>query len=368
MRIFLIIIALIIVSSTEHLTAQGCVDIRSNGNTCNAAKAGETKGWILNFNNRYFKSYKHFVGKEEQKQRVKEGSEVINHSFSWDFTLTKTLNKYWSVSVNVPLISNVRSSKYEHYGNSSTNPNARNKTSAFGIGDIRLSAYRWIFDPATSYSGNLQIGLGLKLASGNYEYTGYFHKLTSTGKDSVVIGPVDQSIQLGDGGTGISLELNGYYNFSARTGMYGNFYYLANPREQNGVSTSRGGSASPTSVQYFFSTMSVPDQFMVRSGMGYMASKNINLSGGIRIEGIPSSDLIGGDKGFRRPGYVISAEPLISYMTKKTTLYFSAPVAIERNRTKSYSDKLRSGATGTDVHGDAAFADYLINVGFSVHL
>ena len=29
-----------------------------------------------------------------------------------------------------------------------------------------------------------------------------------------MIGPVDQSIQLGDGGTGITVELNGFYNFS----------------------------------------------------------------------------------------------------------------------------------------------------------
>ena len=367
MKKTIIIIAIAIISN-QDLSSQGCVAIRSNGNSCNSARAGEANGWIFNFNNRYFKSYKHFVGKEEQEQRVKEGTEVINHSFSWDLTLTKVLNKYWSLSLNVPVISNTRSSKYEHYGNGSTNPNARNSTRAFGTGDIRFTAYRWMFDPATSHKGNLQVGLGIKLPTGNYEYTDYFHKLSASGGDSTVIGPVDQSIQLGDGGTGISFELNGYYNFSARLGFYGNFYYLANPREQNGVSTSRGGSTSASSVQYFSNTMSVPDQFMVRGGLGYAASKKFNIAGGIRMEALPSSDLIGGDRGFRRPGYVISAEPTISYMTKKATFYFSVPVAIERNRTKSYSDKLRSEATGTDVHGDAAFADYLVNIGFSIHL
>lgn len=368
MKRILIIIAILLFTANQQTNAQGCVAIRSNGNTCSAPKAGEAKGWMLNFNTRYFKSYKHFVGKEEQKERVENGTEVINHSFSWDFTLTKTLNKYWSLSLNVPVLSNVRSSMYEHYGNSSTNPNARNNTRSFGIGDIRFSASRWIFDPAKSHKGNLQAGLGLKLATGDYRYQDYFHKLTSRGTDSTVLGPVDQSIQLGDGGTGISLELNGYYNISHRIGFYGNFYYLANPREQNGVSTSRGGTTSSTAIQYFTSTMSVPDQFMVRGGAAYTAAKNLTVSGGIRIEAIPSGDLIGGDKGFRRPGYVISAEPTISYMTKKANFYLSVPVAIERNRTKSYSDKLRSVATGTDVHGDAAFADYLVNVGFSIHL
>jgi hypothetical protein len=368
MKKIFILIAILIIAVSQQILAQGCVAIRSNGNTCSIAKAGDTKGWTLNFNNRYFKSYKHFVGKEEQKERVEEGTEVINHSFSWDFTLTKAVNKYWSFSVNVPIISNVRSSMYEHYGNSSTNPNARNNTKAFGLGDIRANAYCWLFDPAKSHKGNLQVGLGIKFATGDYEVMDYFHKLTSRSTDSAVIGPVDQSIQLGDGGTGIALEINGYRNIGNQFGVYGNFYYLMNPREQNGVSTSRGGSSSATNIQYFSSTMSVPDQFMVRGGVNYMISKSLTASCGVRMEAIPSSDLVGGDKGFRRPGYVLSVEPTISYMTKKANFYLSVPVAFERNRTKSYSDKLRSAATGTDVHGDAAFADYLINIGFSIHL
>jgi hypothetical protein len=364
-----VLLVLICVFATiQQASSQGCVAIRSNGNTCSNLKAGTDKGWQLNFNNRYFKSYKHFVGTEEQKERVEDGTEVINHSFSWDFTLVRTLNKYWSFSLNVPLLSNVRSSMYEHYGNNSTNPNARNNTSSFGIGDIRLSTYRWILDPVKSHKGNLQVGLGLKLPTGDYQYQDYFHKLTSRGTDSTVLGPVDQSIQLGDGGTGLTFELNGYYNISARTGFYGNFYYLTNPREQNGTSTSRGGSQSATNIQYFTTTMSVPDQFMVRGGVNYTITKRLSAAGGIRLEGIPSSDLIGGDKGFRRPGYVITAEPAITYMTKKSTFYLSFPVALQRNRTQSYSDKLRSAATGTKVQGDAAFADYLINFGFAVHL
>lgn len=96
--------------------------------------------------------------------------------------------------------------------------------------------------------------------------------------------------------------------------------------------------------------------------------KKLTFSGGIRIEGIPSSDLFGGDKGFRRPGYVISAEPVVSYMAKKTSLYLSVPVALQRNRTQSYADKLQTGSTGIKVQGDAAFADYLINIGCTIRL
>jgi hypothetical protein len=37
-----------------------------------------------------------------------------------------------------------------------------------------------------------------------------------------------------------------------------------------------------------------------------------------------------------------------------------------RNRTQSVTDKENSEITGTYRHGDAAFADYSINIGFSV--
>lgn len=340
--------------------SQGCVAIRSSGNTCSMAKPGQDKGWAFNFNNRYFKSYKHFVGTEEQKHRVDSGTEVINHNFSWDLTLTRTFDKYWSLAVSVPIISNVRSSLYEHGGNSPYNQANRHSTRSFGLGDVRVTAYRWLFDPLKARKGNIQAGLGLKLPTGDYRVQDFFIK--SDG--SQVLGPVDQSIQLGDGGTGFTTELNGYYNFSHRFSAYGNFYYLINPREQNGVSTKRGGVPNQTDLLYFTSTMSVPDQFMFRTGASYMANK-FTFSAGGRIEAIPSSDLVGGDKGFRRPGYVISAEPVVAYQAKKFNLYASVPVALVRDRTQSNADKLRTKATGNKVQGDAAFADYSINVGIS---
>jgi hypothetical protein len=76
------------------------------------------------------------------------------------------------------------------------------------------------------------------------------------------------------------------------------------------------------------------------------------------IEGIPSSDLVGGDRGFRRPGYTISIEPGLSYMAGRHTITLSVPVAVDRNRVRSFADKLNGR------HGDAAFADYAVNVGY----
>jgi hypothetical protein len=362
MKLVYLTFIILAVAASNQLSAQGCVAIRSTGNSCSLGRPESAKGWLMNMNNRYFKSYKHFVGTIEQKEREENGTEVINHNYSIDLTATRFFNSRWWVSITVPVISNTRSSLYEHGGNSG-GEGARHSTQSFGIGDIRISAYRWLLDPATHYKGNIQAGLGVKLPTGDYQYMDYFYKSDGT----TVLGPVDQSIQLGDGGTGIIGELNGFYNFSHRLGVYANFFYMANPREQNGVSTARGGTPSASNVQYFSSVMSVPDQYMTRGGVSYMFDR-FTTSAGIRIEGIPSSDLIGGDKGFRRPGIVVAAEPTISFRAKKLELYLSVPVALQRNRTQSYSDKLRSEATGTKVQGDAAFADYVINAGLSFRL
>jgi hypothetical protein len=94
-RITIIIILLFIVGINEELSAQGCVAIKGTAGVC--SRPGEATGWELNLNSRYFKSYKHFVGTIEQKQREEEGTNVINHSAELDVTATRYLNLRWSL-------------------------------------------------------------------------------------------------------------------------------------------------------------------------------------------------------------------------------------------------------------------------------
>jgi hypothetical protein len=345
----------ILLSNT--VAAQGCVAIRSTGGICTMehAHAENASKWVLNVNNRYFKSFRHFVGTKEQKQRIANGSEVINHSYTLDLTLTRNLNKWWSLSIDAPILANSRSSLYEHDGKN------RFSTHSFGLGDVRLSAYRWVLDPAKMPKGNIQFGLGIKLPTGDYKYQDIFHKNDST----LVLGPVDQSIQLGDGGLGFSAEMNAYYNLSKKFSLYGNLYYLLNPREQNGTLTSRGGTPSATSIKNGSFVMSVPDQYMIRAGAN-ATFKDLTVSVGFRDECLPAHDLIGGSKGFRRPGYILSVEPGLTYNFKKVNVYAYVPVAFERNRTQSVADIFQTKLTGVYTQGDAAFADYTVNVGFSV--
>ncbi|MCW3106263.1 MAG: hypothetical protein JWQ09_769, partial [Segetibacter sp.] len=333
--------------------AQGCVAIRSTGGYCSMQHADSSK-WLLSINNRYFKSFRHFVGTEEQKQRQTLGNEVINHSIATDVAITRKIGSRWSFMLDMPILSNSRSSLYEHSNV------GRFTTHSFGVGDMRIALYRWLWNPEKLYKGNLQVGLGVKLPTGAYNYQDYFRLTDSTKR----LGAVDQSIQLGDGGTGITLELNGFYNLSHSLSLYGNFYYLSNPREQNGVSTARGGTASASAIANGSDVMSVPDQLMIRAGANFMVH-NFTFSAGLREEVLPVEDLIGGSSGFRRPGRILTVEPGITYNFSKVNVFAYVPTAISRNRTQSVADRITTQRTGKFTQGDAAFADYSINIGAS---
>ncbi len=359
-RVLIILFGSILFMQVES-NAQGCVAIRSTGSSCLLQEAHTGSGkWQVNANYRYFRSFRHFKGKEEQKERLEQKTEVINYSHSLDLSIVRKLNERWSLSLNMPLLATRRSSLYEHgLVNGSYVKRERRSTESFGLGDIRASAYYWIFDPLTSAKGNVQLGMGIKFATGDYDYKDYWHNVGPNGSSE--LRTVDQSMQLGDGGTGITAELNAYYNVASNLSMYANLFYLSNPREVNGTRTYRE-TLSP--ALYNETICSVADQYMARAGFAYNV-KHFSFMAGARVDGIPVYDLVGGSEGFRRPGYAIAVEPAVSLMTKKANWFIAVPVAIARNRTQSVTDKERSKESGTFQQGDAAFADYVINAGVS---
>ncbi len=356
-----IISFLFIVFAGSRANAQGCVAIRSTGSSCFTGNAADdSTKWQLNLNYRYFKSFRHFKGDEEQKERLVEMTDVRNWSHSIDISLIHHLTNRFSIGLNLPLIGNERSSLYEHgLVNGSYIKRERRNTSSYGLGDMRLTAYYWLVDPAKGSKGNIQLGAGIKFATGDYDYKDYWYNVGPGGTPE--LRTVDQSIQLGDGGTGLVLEMNGYTSLNHRLTAYGNIYYLLNPRNVNGTRTYRE-TLSPALANE--TIMSVADQYMFRAGMGYNTRK-LHLSLGGRIDGIPVYDLAGKSDGFRRPGYVVSIEPGASMTLGKGNLFLNVPIALYRNRTQSVTDKEMSRLTNSFRQGDAAFSDYVFNLGYS---
>jgi len=86
------------------------------------------------------------------------------------------------------------------------------------------------------------------------------------------------------------------------------------------------------------------------------------MSLGVRDEGVPAHDLIGGNDGFRRPGYIVSLDPGLMLNYKRDTLSVNGPWALARNREPSVPE-----IENNTKNGDAFFADYTVIVGVSHH-
>ncbi|WP_088342254.1 hypothetical protein [Robiginitalea sediminis] len=343
----------ILLANAAH--AQGCVAIR-HFSTCSGANPQANvlpKGsLIIGANYRYFKSFRHFRGTEEEPDRVANQTEVINHSHAWDFTATYALSDRWFASLVVPTVINTRSSLYEH------GRDERNTTFSRGLADVRWNLGYWLQDPAGLPKGNIAVALGMKLPTGNYQATDIFYNVGVEGRPEVR--PVDQSIQPGDGGFGITAELQFYRELSPSWFLFGGGFYLSNPRETNGVRTFRE-TLSP--ILENEAIMSVPDQFSLRLGVSHVLSDALSASLGARYDGVPVEDFIGGSDGFRRPGNVLAIDPGVTYASGPFALNLSVPVAVRRERPQSLTDLETERLTGNPRNGDAAFADYVINLG-----
>lgn len=365
----LIFISITTALFSSQSNAQGCVAIR-HFSTCNAINDGsnvafEDGQWQISAAYRYYKSYRHYRGTHEEVDRQVNHTEVINISNSVDLNLTYALNPRLSFNLTLPYVHYSRSSLYEHgLVNGEYVKQERRLTYASGLADMRLSANYWLLDFDKHPGGNISLGVGIKLPTGDYGAEDLFYNVGPDGGNETRT--VDQSIQPGDGGFGMTVEFNAYKELFSHTYLYAAGFYLINPRETNGTRTYR--ETLVANVLDNEAIMSVPDQFLLRAGISrsIMQVPGLSVSVGARYEGVPVEDLIGGSEGFRRPGYVISIEPGINYMKGMHNVNLSVPIAMERNRLQSVTDKETEAELGVPRHGDAAFADYLISLSYAI--
>lgn len=393
------IIFFLVASVLAHESmGQGCVAVRSMGGNimCNGGSSYNLpKGeFMIGANYRYFHSWRHFVGTAEQPLRQvtggghgqdgnDRGNAVNIYSNAIDIALSYGLSSRLQLNLAIPFVHNERSQVYAP--NQKMNPvstdTVRYSLYAQGLGDIRMSANYWIYDPAAAHNGNISIGLGVKLNTGSHSTSG----VVPTEKGNVVQ-TNDQAIQPGDGGIGFSIEVQGFKKLFR--GIYGfaNGYYLFNPRESNGsfknASTDVKDAYDKNKVigsTPGYNLFASPDQYFARVGIqgSILKSKAVTLSLAARWEGIPAYDAFGGQTAYRRPGYVIAVESGISYRTGKHTISLFVPYNFVKNRIQSAQDKavqrlqnsfIEDPAKKVHVQGDAAFADYSINLTYNYRL
>ncbi len=389
LKFYLLLLAFVVIG-LENAGAQGCVAVRQMGGLSMSLSDSYNllKGdFQIGANYRYFHSWRHYVGTEEQPQRQTtggghdvngndRGNAVNIYSHAVDFNFSYGLSKRLQLNATIPYVHNERSQVLRQ-----TTPvidTFRYSVYASGIADFRLGLNYWVFDPETAHGGNLTVGLGIKLPTGRYDATDNQVPQTDGSKKDFIV--MDQAIQPGDGGLGIAVELQGFRQLFNNFYGFANGYYLFNPRESNGAYKS-----APTVVKSpvdgnvlgtlnGYNVYASPDQYFVRAGVATSIFDKLTISLAARWEGIPAYDAFGGHVAYRRPGYVVSIEPGLAFHTGNHSLSLYVPKNIIRNRIQSAADIARQDlensvitdpADKVHVQGDAAFADYSISIGYA---
>lgn len=285
--------------------------------------------WQIGASYRTFRADKQYIGNKLSQPINRLRNQVISELQTLDLFATYAQDRHWNLTLNIPVVL---------YGSSSralpafAGPDSpRYVQSSKGLGDITLSARRWLLETTKNPSGNVAIGVGIKLPTGDSNAKDRFPN--GTGNDPQ-LRPVDPSIQLGDGGIGIQLQLESFQQIGSAT-VFLTGAYLITPRGQTGTLSPRSflSPGGPAAIDPFERYNTVPDQYIGRIGITHpvpgVKGLAVLLAG--RAEGVPVHDAVGKTIGFRRPGYTVSIEPGLIYSYKNTAFSLSVPVVMDRN-------------------------------------
>jgi hypothetical protein len=226
---------------------------------------------------------------------------------SLDLSIAYGLSERLSLNLTVPAASGT---------NSRIHPDGiRYETSGSGIGDINLVGTLWLMDPLTHGARNLAVGFGVKAPTGSHTITGDFGL-----PSGVVEHEVHPGIQMGDGGWGIIVGVQGYSRLAGRLSGYFQASYQLSPRDTTEVTF------TPTQTAH----LSVPDVYHTRLGLAYAVAprQGLSVSLGLRADGIPTHDLIGGSDGFRASARSVFVDPGLAWTIGANEFTLSVPVRI----------------------------------------
>lgn len=307
-------------------SAQGCEPIRfTNPNFGVQGWTQQARQWRLTIGYRYLYSDQWFVGSSEASGMAPGGRAPIIRSHTFVADLEYAPNERLAVHFSVPVSTGSIRRVYPLYDS------AYHRQHASGIGDASVSADLWLLDPRSHQSGNLSVGVGVQAPTGNNEDPGTWY--TASGP---VEGAADGSIQPGSGGWGLSILTRAYARLFERGSGYFSGSYAFTPQAHSDVVWQPGREA-----------WAVADGYSARLGLAYtvLPSTGLSLSLGGRIDGTPVHDVFGGgDEAYRRPGYVIYADPGVALTRGKNYFSLNVPLRLHANRLKNALEEKNSAA------------------------
>ena len=307
--------------------------------------------WQVGLSYRRLTANKVFAGSQLNNAAGPGGQALFYDINSVDFSVSRGLTSRLSVTATVPLSRALRS-KINADG-------LRHEYQTFGLGDVSVEGTMWVRDPRRFTKGNVLVALGAKAPTGSFEKQINLYNANG----SVSQRSADESAQPGNGGWGIIVRAQAFQEIVHRLGAYVVGSYLISPGDtatrhfpRDGP-LSEGSKALPAGVAF-----AIPDVYSLRAGAAYVPwfTQRLSVSLGARLDGIPVHDLIGdSERGFRRSGWVLYADPGAVYRFGRNEITLSIPVRVHQKFLWSLIER-RLGVPPT---GD--LADYLIFAGYS---
>jgi hypothetical protein len=297
--------------------------------------------WQAGVAYRHFTANHWYLGTEVHNEAGPFGEPVDIVTNAVDLSLNYGITSRLSLALTVPFASGSQNRLYADL--------AHHEVKTSGLGDINLIGTYWLWDPATQPRGNIAVGLGVKAPTGDYTQLGPFYAASGRVADQ----PLDQSIQLGDGGWGIIVQAQALQQVSPRA--YGYFFgsYLLNPRVQTGLPV--------TTFNGHVLMGGVPDIYQARLGMAYTLwpDQGLSASLGARVDGTPLRDIIGGgDLAFRRPAWILYADPGLALTRGRNNFTLSVPINLHADFRQSLIDREIGRPGGGDLTKVLLFVGY----------
>lgn len=337
-----------LLGTAQQASAQGCILLRQTsplfGTTGSIDQ--EVGSWNVTFTGRTSTADIHYNGTVRQVQRELEQTYVVNRQNSLTTTIAYQLSPRISLNAGIPFVE----ASWGIPSPRSGGPAARANENARGLGDITTLARFALLSPSTHRTWNLVIGGGVKLPTGNNAATDVFPD--GNGNNNLER-HVDISVNPGDGGWGLIVDLQGY-KMMGRFTTFGSGTWLSNPRDTG--APSRGNLVTNTTPS---NINTVSDQFVFRAGTSVSITRHISASIAWRMEGVPRYDLIGASHGFRRPGVEMYWEPGVTVSSGRHAVSFNLPVGY-------YFNRFRNPYTGNP--GDSTFPEYVSIATYSMRI
>jgi hypothetical protein len=295
--------------------------------------------WQVDVAYRHLYADKWFVGTDVREDAAPFGHPLYLNIHSVDLGVEYGVTNKLSMVLTLPFSYGTHSRYYQDL--------QRHEVSSSGLGDISVVGNYWLRDPGKASVGNVAFGLGVKTPSG----PNTVRRQVFLTNGQVLNPPVDQSIQLGDGGWGVIGQAQAFRQIYRRLSGYTYEWYLLSPKEMTNV---------PSPIKAL--RLSVPDVYSVRVGASYLVlpKRGLSLSFGSRVDGIRVKDLVGGHDGFRRPGYTLYMEPGVAIGRGLTTFTLSVPFRVHQDFKRGPEDAEYNFAGGGDLANTLVLAGYSV--------